>query len=208
MPYLMQPPDRLTVPTCVGCGAMGRFGTCEAGCREEKLELVRAAAHDSISHLGITARQTAEAFLDVTEQLVLETPGDREAPAAYHALQQKARAVLGQHPDKHEHVSDVSELSEAATTWWCPECGGIDAPQPCLGICVWRSVEWVKRSLYESERQQALADHARARALRELMRRIAYVTPRPGQWQRNWQALQAQAEALGLAVCREAPKDG
>jgi hypothetical protein len=46
----MRVPDRLTVPTCIGCGAMSRPGTCETGCAEHKLVLIRAAALDRPTH--------------------------------------------------------------------------------------------------------------------------------------------------------------
>ena len=180
---------------------MGRFGTCETGCREEKLELVRSVAHDSIVDLGATARRAAGAFSEIAERLLSGTPeGDRESQAAYCSLQEEIRPALAQHPDADEQEIDWDEPAEAATTWWCPECGAIDAPAPCLGICVWRPVEWVRRDLYERERERALVAHARERELRLLLRRIASLTPQPGQWQRNWQALQAQAaQVLGLA---------
>ena len=194
IPDLMERPERLTVPTCIGCGAMGRFGTCETGCREEKLELVRAAAHAAIASLEATAEKAGEAFREVAERLLSGSPeGDRQSQAAYCSLQEQARAALAEHVDADDREIDWDEPAEAATTWWCPDCGAIDAPQPCLGICVWRPVEWVRRDLYERERERALVAHARQRALRQVLRRIAFVTPRPGQWERNWEALQTQA---------------
>ena len=76
-----------------------------------------------------------------------------------------------------------------STTWWCPRCGGVDAPQPCLGICVWRPFEWVAAEDYEQARSQLGDALDEERGLRELLRRAATITPRPGWWEHGWAAL-------------------
>ena len=91
------------------------------------------------------------------------------------------------------------------TAWWCSACGGIDAPQPCLGICIWRPVEWVNRSTYQQERERALSDRERERCLRELLRRIVSITPNVGYWQDNWNALQTDAQRTLETCIRAAP---
>jgi hypothetical protein len=92
------------------------------------------------------------------------------------------------------HTTSIGmSRSSIATTWWCAGCGGIDAPQRCLGICVWRPVEWVNRTRYSEERACALAQLDTERRLRQLLRRIAFVTPRAGQWR----ALLAPARGQG-----------
>jgi hypothetical protein len=79
------------------------------------------------------------------------------------------------------------------TGWWCAQCGNVDMPQPCIGVCVWRPADWVNLDLYE--RQLKLADPGlrAARSLSGFLARVAAVTPRAGQWQRNLDALRAQA---------------
>jgi hypothetical protein len=91
---------------------------------------------------------------------------------------------------------------DSITGWWCAEWGNVDMPQPCIGVCVWRPADWVHVALYE--RQLALAEPAlrAARALRRFVARAAAVTPRDGQWERNWQALRAQAVAALAGVRR------
>jgi hypothetical protein len=187
----MRPPDRLTVPTCIGCGAMGRTPTCEADCSEQKLELVRAAADEQLVRLAAAARACIEAFGPVAEKL--RSPFEDET--RYRALQQQARDALHLHPDDSAAQVDWDAPSEPVTTWWCPECGGLEAPQPCLGICIWRPVEWVRLDVYESHREAALAERDWERRLRQLLRSVAWVTPRPDQWQRGWDLLRSQAQA-------------
>jgi hypothetical protein len=187
------PPDRVTVPTCIGCGAMGRFGTCAGGCGEQKLELVPAVQYDALAALASSARGRAEAFGTVVEELALREPGTEEWEPAYRSLQDIARIALRRYPEVDTEDVDWDEPFEFATTWWCAGCGGIDAPQPCLGICVWRSVEWVNRIRYLEERAGALVERDTEQHLRGLVRRVASVTPRAGQWERGWRALEAQA---------------
>jgi hypothetical protein len=185
-------PGRLTLPTCIGCGAMSKFGTCETGCSEHKLELVRAAAHDALMSLQAQTETAIDGFRRVTERLRDESPVAGGHERAYRSVQRDARAALHHHPDRRSHDPGWGP-AESATTWWCPQCGGIDAPQPCLGICVWRPVEWVNRNEYDRERDRALAARAHENELRDLVRLIATVTPRDGGWERTWSALRTQA---------------
>jgi hypothetical protein len=190
---------RLTVPTCVGCGAMGEFGTCPTGCREQRLELVRGAAYDEI----VAARRRLEAHSDglraVIEQLAYEAPDDGGYKPAYRSAQRRARSVLREHPPDPVADAVADEPTASATAWWCPQCNAIDAPQPCLGICVWRPVEWVERGRYAEERGLALSARAAGERLRLALRRAATVTPREGQWERGWHVLRAEALiALGV----------
>ena len=67
--------------------------------------------------------------------------------------------------------------------WECVGCGRIDDPRPCVGICRDQKVEYV----LASEHDRALAE------LREVVRTIATTSPRPGQAERHWKALQARA---------------
>jgi hypothetical protein len=85
------------------------------------------------------------------------------------------------------------------TGWWCAECGNVDMPQPCLGVCVWRPVEWVNLALYDRRSREAETRLRAARALTRFLARAAAITPRTGAWERNLEALRDQAVAV-LAV--------
>ena len=73
--------------------------------------------------------------------------------------------------------------------WQCIGCGRLEGPAPCLGICEDRPVELV----YAADYREALA---KAERLAQLVRRIAWSTPREGELERSWRALQAQARKL------------
>jgi hypothetical protein len=172
---------------------MSQPGTCDRGCSEQKLELVPAGSHDRLTALAASARIGAEVFRAIAEELASRQPGPDEWEAAYRSVQEAARLSLRRRPEVNAPDLDRDEWPELATTWWCAGCGAIDAPQPCLGICIWRRVEWVNAILYERERARALAERDTERSLRLLLHRVASVTPRVGQWELGWRALAAQA---------------
>ena len=193
--HLMQAPERIAVPTCVGCGAMGRFGTCEAGCSEQKLELVRATAHDELLQAATETQARIGALEDVLRGIAEAEPGSPEAERAYRSAQRAARdALLADR--RAEPAADHDPAVEHATVWWCAACGGIDAPQPCIGICVWRPVEWVSRGDHMRLRERLLGQRQRHRQIRDLLRRIAHVTPREGHWQQGWRLVRGEAREL------------
>lgn len=80
-------------------------------------------------------------------------------------------------------------MVETLKVWQCIGCGRIDHPQPCVGICQDRKVEMVYASDYTETA-------ARAEALEALLRRISFTTPRSGEWEHAWRALQADARRL------------
>jgi hypothetical protein len=194
----MDAPERLLVPTCIGCGAMAEPGNCERGCSEQRLDLVRAAAHDQLIAAAAHWTASADAFQEVAEHLATQELSDGTHERAYRAVQDAARAALRRHPDEAD--LDLLEPAEPAITWWCARCGGIDAPRPCLGICIWRATEWINRAAYEQQREHALNERDREQQLRRLLRRVVAVTPRPGQWERSWNVLQADARNAALAL--------
>lgn len=182
-------PDRVTVLSCIACGAMGRQEGCDVACTEHKLVLVRAADYDELLRAGQAARQlaaVARRFADADAQ-----PSDpRDALLTLRA--DARRALL-----EAQAAGDGADWAAPAdvTGWWCERCGNVDLPQPCLGVCIWRPADWVNVALYERELALAATALRAAPSLRRFVARAAAVTPREGQWQRNWTALQAQARA-------------
>jgi hypothetical protein len=196
-------PDRLTVPTCFGCGAMGCLGGCENGCHEERLDLVRAAALDELIGVRARAQACSAAFRMVAEELAWREPGPSGDEAALRAVRNHARAALHEFPDHWGKEAVLEGAAQAATTWWCADCGSVDAPQPCLEVCIWKPVEWVTEASYLKERVRAAADCAVEERLRALVRMVAWTTPRRGEWQRCRRALQEDARcALGAGAHR------
>ena len=136
----------------------------------------------------------------VAAELAGAEPADGEREAAYRALQQSARSALRRFSPPVGRPDDLFPPGPAVVVWRCPDCGGLDAPQPCLGVCIWRPAQWVDAACYEAERARARADQTAERSLAGLLRVLAFTTPRPGRWERHWRALQARArQATGPA---------
>jgi hypothetical protein len=180
---------------------MTRLGTCDTGCSEERLDLVRAADLERLTGLASGAHVRAEACRAVAIELASGRVGSDDWEGTYLSTQRVARAVLRHYPAVDEHSPDWDEPAERATTWWCAGCGGIDAPQPCLGICLWRPIDWMNAELYEQERTRAVAEHDVEIRLRRLLRRVSSITPRQGHWELGFRLLQAEAQqSLGCAT--------
>ena len=95
--------------------------------------------------------------------------------------------------------------AERVKAWQCIGCGRIEAPQECVGVCEFKRMDMV----YAFEHEQALeAERARCARLEALVRHLARITPREGEWERSWKALQADARRVLQeleAAGREAP---
>ena len=82
---------------------------------------------------------------------------------------------------------------ERIKAWQCIGCGRVEAPQTCIGVCEDRRVELVR-----AEDVEALA--ARMEQLEKFVRQLARITPREGEWERSYRALQARARELLAAL--------
>ncbi|HEY6888396.1 MAG TPA: hypothetical protein VI300_11470 [Solirubrobacter sp.] len=182
-------PERVTVLTCIGCGGMGRQERCEGDCSEHKLLLVDALEYDALLDVAHTARLTAARLAGAIRPFTVAQPGEpSDVLARLRAVATSALRAAGRTPARTDWSTPAT-----VTGWWCAECGNVDMPQPCIGVCVWRPVEWVNLTLYE--RQLRLSEpHLRAaRSLGAFLARVVAVTPRAGQAQRNLEAFERQA---------------
>ena len=72
--------------------------------------------------------------------------------------------------------------AERIKAWQCIGCGRIENSAPCIGICQDRPQHFVYADDYER--------------LEALVRQLATVTPRDGEWERTYRALQQRARKL------------
>lgn len=94
-------------------------------------------------------------------------------------------------------------MVERITAWRCIGCGKIDAPQPCIGVCQDRQVELVPGPDYDAALAELDAARQRNADLLAIVHQIAHVTPRDGQWERSYRALQAKAREVVDAMAQK-----
>jgi hypothetical protein len=86
-------------------------------------------------------------------------------------------------------------MTERVKVWQCIGCGRIEGPKPCIGVCEDRLAEYVAAEEHDAA---LAAEQRRVEELAVLVRQIAFTTPRAGETDRTWLALQARArEVLG-----------
>jgi len=172
---------------------MGRQERCDGDCSEHKLVLVSAADYDELLGAGHAARARGARLAPVVREVAEADAEPVDAQAALLRLHDGARRALRE----GGHGEDATDWASPATVtgWWCARCGNVDMPQPCIGVCVWRPADWVSLALYERQRKLADPSLRAASRLGRFLARAAAVTPRAGQWHRNWEALQPQARA-------------
>jgi len=96
-------------------------------------------------------------------------------------------------------------MTEYVKAWQCIGCGMIEAPQTCIGVCEYRRTDLVYASEHEQALAQAAAARKRADALEALVRQLARTTPRDGEWERSYRALQEQARRVLAGHAIESP---
>jgi hypothetical protein len=176
---------------------MREFESCPRTCRESKLELISGGEYDEVTTAAAACRIRIDELMPVVEELASADTGHADCRGLYESARKRGRAVL-QAAGKPARDGSHGEAWSAETTvvWRCPDCGGLEATQLCIGICVWRPLEWVEAGAFATERAQALRDIELERSLFDLVSRFARVNPRNGEWERNWRAFQGQARMV------------
>ena len=91
-------------------------------------------------------------------------------------------------------------MTDYLKAWHCIGCGMIEAPQTCIGVCEYRKLDLVYAFEHEQVLARAAAAEQRADAMEAVVRQLARTTPRDGEWERSYTALQHQARrALAVA---------
>lgn len=194
MSALLAPPERLTIATCIGCGAMSLPADCPGGCGpERKLELVAGAELDALLAEEAAATERGRALADVLTQFLARAPAE---------LSDDLRTAATRALRAHEHAWPAATAALAVdlvpvVSWWCEHCGGLDAPAPCLGICIRRPAQWATLEAAERQRAACTERHAAERQLAQAVRGLLLTRPRTG---RESQHRAALAEAAGRAV--------
>ena len=175
---------------------MREFASCDGTCRERKLELVTGGDYDELVTEATASRSRIQAFLPIAAELAAPPPYPSAAGVPYESLRARVRLLLKAAAAPAWETVRSKSSAETTVVWRCKDCGGLEETQPCIGVCIWRPVDWVELGTFESERVRALRDIEFEQALFGLLTRFARVRPREGEWGRNWLAFGAQARLL------------
>jgi hypothetical protein len=194
---------RFALWCCIGCGSIENRQPCLGRCDESKLVIVRAVEHDEVLARAAHARVEVEALTASVRALASMEPQD-DPERAYRALQADARLILRSlEATGLDHLGGGSAV-DRLTVWSCAACGRIEAPQPCIGVCVWPQEEVVRADHHDEVEAQAEVARRHARELSKLVHRLASVTPRDGHWTATGRAMQDEARGLMERLPRSA----
>ena len=174
----------IVVHKCIGCGAVDTPQPCLGTCAEHRLDLVRADDHAEATARLAALEESLASMRELVSQLAASPPREADWPAL------RARARWLSHPEPAPVAGEVT------TAWACESCGRIEAPQPCLGVCIRPEVSMIAAAEHAAVLADAGACQREIDRFAPLVRRLALVTPRPGRWAETARAFQAQARAV------------
>jgi hypothetical protein len=101
-----------------------------------------------------------------------------------------------------------ARMTEYVKAWQCIGCGKIEAPQPCIGVCQDRKVQFVYAAEHEGALAYARIVEQKADVLRALVRQLALTNPRDGEWEKCYLAMQMRARRVlaTLTVAKASPR--
>jgi hypothetical protein len=189
------PAEPISFLSCVGCGALEAPAECTNQCDDHRMHIVRGAEHAPWVAAAAAREAQIGPLTEAVAALARAEPAVGGAGAgagerAYGELQRRARAALRAAPDAGDPPA-----AEAVEAWHCTACGRIEAPQPCLGVCLRVREDFVLAEAQEAAVARALAFGDRTRPLRAILGRLAWTRPREGQWERSLRVLQDEARA-------------
>jgi hypothetical protein len=180
-------PAEVTLSTCIGCGAMTLPADCPNGCgQERKLEVIPAAELDELTVLT----EHAEAQAQTLRAAATTLAHARHPPEDYAAT---AATLLAANPPEPRLRQLLAQPEEPTVSWWCPRCGGVDSPQPCIGVCIRTPVRWANAERARAMRARAMAALAVTDELLPALSLVAHTHPQPGQEARHWRAVRERA---------------
>lgn len=86
-------------------------------------------------------------------------------------------------------------MTEHIEAWRCVGCGRIEAPQSCIGVCRDQKIDLVSTENYDAAMRDLEAMHKILSSTRGILSRLAFITPRAGNWESTYRILQQQARA-------------
>lgn len=173
---------------CIGCGRVDAPQLCPQGCDERAVDLVFGDALDA----ALAELADAVDGVRALRGLVLRSVSAEVTPRA---VQAEARSVLRVVKASSAGQVGTGDGVIRFTAWVCGRCGWMEAPQPCLGVCVFRPVWLVAAQEYDTVRSDCLRAVRRLGELTALVGQLAWVTPRAGEWEESRRVWEARARS-------------
>jgi len=178
-------PECLVLWRCIGCGAMGNSAFCTGSCAYRKVEIISADEYAQLFGIFETAREQAERLNALVREIGALDEMQSDFESAYRSLQAQARKIFHSADNNEETPPNALNTEvEPAIVWQCLTCGLVEAPQPCLGVCIRRSGEFLNADRHVELEARLVAVQCQTSKLRVLIRQFASVTPHVGQWQK------------------------
>ena len=136
----------LTVATCIGCGARAAPRECPDGCADDRTRPRRHRRPRRCRRADRGARGPGRGAARARPRR------GRRPAVRLGGVQERAREAIRLPVPPEPDIAVIE-------AWGCPRCGRIDAPQPCLGVCVRRPGAVADASEYRqfAERSAQLA---------------------------------------------------
>lgn len=94
-------------------------------------------------------------------------------------------------------------MSDYITAWQCIGCGKLEAPQTCIGVCQDKKVFLVGKDDYDAALAEILRLQSQLDTAASMLLRFERATPREGQWQAAYEALQAQVREVRALLAQD-----
>ena len=173
----------ISVQECIGCGAISTPQPCLGTCVDRRLELVRAGEHAAAVTALAGLERSCDDLRTLVERLARVAPAEDE----WEPLRARARGAL--------RGADELSPADVVTAWACDSCGRIEAPQPCIGVCIRPETAMVPAAEHQAVLDRAAVARSERGRLAPPVRQLAWSTPRAGRFQDAARALQAAARA-------------
>lgn len=95
--------------------------------------------------------------------------------------------------------------AERVTVWECIGCGKIEGPQPCIGVCQDRRVEFVYAADYDGKSRGMAELRRQMDILTMLVRQIACTTPHGVGCERTYRVMQNRARRILREMMADKP---
>jgi hypothetical protein len=185
---------------------MGNFAGCADGCRMESAEVVPVEVFADLLSQREALAEKADLLAPLIERVRAPLPACGDPERAWRSLKDdvcKARTAM-----KIDASPDIAAPGSLEPDTYfeierCAMCGAVEAPQPCIGVCIRKVGEFVLREPYDALAEDVERLASRCDAVATLVGRICRVAPRDGQWRANLEYFRAEARRLAPGALHE-----